>query len=165
MADRWLKWMAKTAWLGNVLFEKREEWMEAEPAFVDLDPRRYRLGPNKKPWRIPGRGDNYDPDKVLKEIENRLRGKLVWTFMDDGHNPDEQLDQSDLYGHTNRCWDDGNTPTPHTPVQQRAKGFLAISIHVRFLRVLLNPRSTLAERCLARFAMAETVDSRLSSGI
>ncbi len=162
LADRWLKYMAHGPWLGNLVFERREEWMEAEPPSTDVDAYYNVLGPNKKPWRVPGRGKGYDPETVLREIENRLRGRLVWTFMDDGHHPDDESDEGDLYGRTNRYWNDGKVPNQATPDAQREKTFLVIYTHVRFLRVLLNPQSTLAERCHTRWSMAMTVCSCLS---
>ena len=159
LADRWLKCMAGGAWLGNLVFEGREEWREAEPAYGDEDAIDNALGPNGKPWRVPGRGKGYGEEKVLREVEKRLRGRLVWTFMDDGHHPNDAADETDQYGRTVRHWNDGKEPREGTPMAQREKTFLAIYIHVRLLRVLLNPTSTLAERCQARWSMAMTVGS------
>jgi hypothetical protein len=86
-----------------------------------------------------------------------LEGKLVWTLVDDGHHLHDGVDQADFYGRTVRHWNHGNEPQWNTRREKREKPFIAIYLHLRPLRVLLNQHSTLSERCLSRWSLATTV--------
>lgn len=156
LANRWLRHMAKGLWLNNMFNEQWVEWMEAEPLPFELDEPSL-LGPNLKPWKIAVKNKDYDSEKTLKDIAEQLAPKLMWTFVDDGHHPYDAADNMDFYGRTVRHWNDGQEPTEDTPVAERKLPFLTIYIHVQPLRVLLNPQSTLSERCHSRWSMAMTV--------
>ncbi|KAH6632248.1 hypothetical protein F5144DRAFT_246348 [Chaetomium tenue] len=156
LANRWLRYMGHSPWLSQLVHEQRVEWMEAEPTAAELDGPRH-LGPNKKPWRIPDESKVYDSEKTLKVIAELLAPRLVWTFFDDGFHPCDAADHADFYGRTVRHWNGGNEPTKDTPPAERQLAFLSVYIHVKPLRVLLNPESTLSERCHARWSMALTM--------
>ncbi|KAK4233559.1 hypothetical protein C8A03DRAFT_19390 [Achaetomium macrosporum] len=172
LANRWLRHMAKGLWLNHLVHEEREEWMEAipRPGFVPPDgvedagnnqPREKfdaSLGPNEKPWRIPARGrlTDYDSDVTLMEIANRLRSKHIWTFVDDGHHLQDGSDHQELFGRTHRQWNRGEEPDKGTEHEERPPTFLTTYIHVQPLRVLLNPASTLSERCHSTWCLAMT---------
>jgi hypothetical protein len=163
LTNRWLRHMATGLWLNHMMYEQWEEWMEAKTpkAMLDTDDPNL-VGPNNKPWRIPAKGRDYDSQKTLRDIENRLAGKLIWTFVDDGHQYYDSLDEMDLHGRTLRHWDGGVEATEDTPPQNRPAPYLTIYIHVHPLRVLLNPASTLSERFHARWSLAMTVGFILS---
>jgi hypothetical protein len=156
LANRWLRHMATGPWLNHVVHEPWVEWMEAEPRADDLETIA-KLGPNKKPWRIPAQSRDYDSAKTLKVFAERLAPNLVWTFVDDGYHPSATADNGDLFGRTIRHWNDGEEPKEDTPLADRKEPFLTIYIHVQNLRVLLDPNSTLAERCHATWSIAMTV--------
>ncbi|KAK4044120.1 hypothetical protein C8A01DRAFT_31721 [Parachaetomium inaequale] len=164
LANRWLRHMANGPWLNHVVHETWVEWMEAEPTAADLDTPG-KLGPSGKPWRIPAQSRNYDSAKTLKAFAERLAPKLVWTFVDDGYHLSATADNGDLFGRTIRHWNDGEEPTESTPLADRQAPFLTIYIHVQYLRVLLDPKSTLAERCHATWSMAMTMLHELMHAI
>ncbi|KAK3294382.1 uncharacterized protein B0H64DRAFT_185741, partial [Chaetomium fimeti] len=164
LANRWLRHMAHGPWLNHLVHEQRVEWMDAEPTAAELDDPRH-LGPNKKPWRIPGDIKVYDGEKTLKAIADLLAPRLVWTFLDDGFHPYDSADHGDPHGRTVRHWNGGREPTEDTPVAERQPAFLSVYIHLRPLRVLLDPKSTLSERCHARWSMAITMLHELMHAI
>lgn len=73
---------------------------------------------------------------------------MVFTFIDE-NNSRSELPAHHSSGETRRIRDD------------ESGWFVSCGIHVRFLRVLLDPDSTVAERTLARFGFAVTVSPRL----
>ncbi len=160
LADRWLKVMARGAWLGHMLYNRPEEWMEAEPSRRDKEDAKDfpgLLGPNGKPWRIPAYGYAHPPEKILDDIANLLAGRHVWTFVDDGYQPGGAADDMDHYGRTIREWNDGIEPMKDTPVNERRQPFAVTYVHVKALRVLISSDSTRAERNQARWSLANTV--------
>lgn len=80
---------------------------------------------------------------ILDEI-NRLAERLVFSFIDEDNSRTELLSRHPT-GETRRVRN------------QEAQWFIYCGIHVRFLRVLLQCNSTLAEKTLARFGFAVTV--------
>jgi hypothetical protein len=160
LANRWLCHMAHGPWLNHLIHEQQVEWMEAEPTAAELDDPRH-LGPNRKPWRIPDESKVCDGGNTLNVIAELLAPRLVWTFVDDGYDPYDSADNVDFYGRTVRHWNDGKEPTEDTPPAKRQPAFLSVYIHLKPLRVLLNPESTLSKRCHARWSMALTVQTSL----
>ncbi|KAK3899445.1 hypothetical protein C8A05DRAFT_18124 [Staphylotrichum tortipilum] len=159
LADRWLKVMARGDWLGRMLYNPWEEWMDAESNERDvLEASEFPilLGPNGKPWRIPAQGEGYNPEQTLKNIAEMLVGRHVWTFVDDGYHPGGAADDMDHYGRTIKEWNGGIEPTQDTPVNEWKQPFVVTYVHVRVLRVLMNPDSTPAERSQARWSLANT---------
>jgi hypothetical protein len=177
LANRWLRHMAKGRWLNHLVYEDREEWMQAKappsfepppdytpsPGTANQEQFEPWTGPNGRPWRIPARGrvTEYDSDRTLMEIANRLRTKHIWTFMDDGYHVMDGDDYGELYGKTQRKWNRGvEEPPEGTPHDKRPPPFIVTYIHVSPLRVLLNPASTLSERSHATWCLALTVRSQ-----
>ncbi|KAK3307400.1 uncharacterized protein B0T15DRAFT_177191 [Chaetomium strumarium] len=181
LANRWLRHMAKGRWLNHVVHEDREEWMQATPRPSFVPPPGYSpspgeanqeqfepsLGPNGKPWRIPARGKvtDYDSDVTLMEIANRLRSKHIWTFVDDGHHKKDGDDSDELYGRTIREYNRDEEPPQGTPHPERPRPVIVTYIHVSPLRVLLNPASTLSERCHSTWCLAMTILHELMHAI
>ena len=160
LADRWLKVMARGDWLGHMLYNTWEEWTEASPHGRDVEEAEdfpALLSPHGKPWRIPASGDEHDPGRMLDDIAELLAKRHVWTFVDDGYHPGGSADDVDHYGRTVKEWNDGVEPSKDTPPDERSEPFVVTYVHVRVLRVLMNPDSTPEERCQARWSLANTV--------
>jgi hypothetical protein len=156
LANRWFRQMATGPWLNNLCYENWEEWMEAQPTSGDLHGYPTAVGPDNKPMRVPAKAKKCDGEKVLQDIAQHLAPVLIRTFVDDGYHPYDSADKADFYGRTVREWNDGIEPKEETPEHER-KPFITTYIHVKPLRVLLDPKSTLAERCHARWSLALTV--------
>ena len=82
LANRWLHQMAKGDWLNQMFNEPRLEWTEAQPTHTQLVEPEF-LGPNQKPWKIPGLATKYNGNITLYDIHRVLGPKLVWTFFDE----------------------------------------------------------------------------------
>lgn len=80
---------------------------------------------------------------ILEEL-GKLAPLLVFSFVDEDNS---RMKMPDRHPH-------GETHLVH---YDASTWFIYCGIHVRFLRVLLSPESSLAEKTLARFGFAVTV--------
>ncbi|KAK4460909.1 hypothetical protein QBC42DRAFT_298198 [Cladorrhinum samala] len=150
LANRWLGHMAVGPWLNNLVQRLPIPWLGAEGDhhYSTAD------GGREAPQRIPTGHPHVDPHRTLAFIANVVAPLVIWRFVDEDHYEHRPKDAGFQHygGRTSiKQTNFGTVEQPH------ARTRICIDIHVQYLRVLINPSTTLAERCLTTVKLAATI--------
>ncbi|KAK4228569.1 hypothetical protein QBC38DRAFT_361549, partial [Podospora fimiseda] len=144
LANRWLGYMARGPWLNHIIDRMPDAWDGAlgDTYFETLS------GLNIEPQRFPEQNPLNQPHVVLNFIATLVGYRIAWRFTDD-----ENYEVKPEGGKAQHY--DGRTTV--RSAGRRGNLCVAIDINVQPLRVLLNPKATFADRCMATFKLAATI--------
>lgn len=158
LANRWLGHMAVGPWLNNLVHRLPIEWLGAE------GDHHYDMagGGRERPQKIPSGHPHVNPHQTLAFIANVVAPLVVWRFVDEDHYEHRPKDAGFQHYSGRTSIKQTNFGTVEQP---DARTRICIDIHVQYLRVLINPNTTLAERCLTTVKLAATILQELMHAI